>query len=91
MHLQHHVELCLYIACLYVWAMFDEWIVLEVEFTLTILLHLLRSINAFKVTFLLFPLTLDEVDFGSLPKEETRSIFIGLLESISPKELGTDT
>ena len=80
MHLDINVELCFYIAYLYVSAMFDEQIFLEAEVTLTSL----RSINAFKVTFLLLPLTLDAAEFDNLLKQETRYIFIVLLDSISP-------
>jgi len=48
------VELCFYILYLYVWVMFLEWIVLEIEVILISHIHLQAKYELFKVT-LFFP------------------------------------
>ena len=58
------VELCSYIAYLYVWAMFVERIVLEIEVTSASHHHLQMKCRHFKVTFI-FSLTLDKVALGA--------------------------
>ena len=49
------VELCFYITYLYVWAMFVERNVLEIEVILTSHFHLQMKYKCFKVTYSFFP------------------------------------